>query len=331
MANFKADTEKLFKIDAESPYHPVDLEFITVDSICDHDLYLKIDGAFVLYRAARLPFTTQDKERLAASKNKIIYIYCESEKDVRRFYEANLSNIIESPKITTEKKADVLYKCATGITSEIFEHPEDQATIGRTKEVVNNTIRLLAKGSDAFLQMLSISSHDYYTYTHCVNVMTFSIGVLSALGVKDAKALKEVGVGALLHDVGKARVPLQILNKPGPLSEEEWKVMKQHPSFGYEMVNKSPVPETGKNIIVQHHEKINGAGYPYGLKGDEIPLLSQVVSLCDAYDAMTTNRVYQKALKPFQAFKIITNEMKGQFQPHIVETMIRILNLKSRS
>src|SRR5690606_36984742 len=100
MANFKADTEKLFKIDAESPYHPVDLEFITIASICDHDLYLKIGGAFVLYRAARLPFTTQDKERLAASKNKIIYIYCESEKDVRRFYEANLSNIIESPKIT---------------------------------------------------------------------------------------------------------------------------------------------------------------------------------------------------------------------------------------
>lgn len=313
-----------------SPYHPIDLDFITIDVVCDFDIYLKADDKFVLFRAAKLPFTLRDRDRLKAAKMDTIYIMCNSDKEIRRFYEHNLSNIIDNQKIPSQKKADVLYECATGIARDIFENPQNKENIGRSKEVVENTIRLMAQGTDAFLRIISLSSHDYYTYTHCVNVMTFSVGLLSAMGIKDAAILKEAGMGALLHDVGKAKIPLEILNKPGPLTDEEWVIMKKHPALGLEMLAGSPVPERGKNIVVQHHEKINGAGYPYGLKGEDVPLVSQVVSICDAYDAMTTNRCYQKALKPIQAFKIITQEMRGHFDPVLVEKMIKLLNLKDR-
>jgi putative nucleotidyltransferase with HDIG domain len=158
--------------------------------------------------------------------------------------------------------------------------------------------------------------------------MTFTLSLLSAMGIKDQQLLKEAGAGALLHDIGKAKVPLKILNKAGPLNEEEWQIMKKHPVYGFAMLDQSPVPERGRNIVVQHHEKITGIGYPYGLKGEQIPIIAQAVSLCDAYDAMTTNRCYQKAMKPFDAFMIITNEMKGHFDPPLVEKFIRILNLK---
>lgn len=313
-----------------NPYHPVELEFFAVDAVCNHDIYLLTNGQYVLYRAAHLPFTSADKQRLEDARIKAVYILCESNKDLRKFFETNLSNIIENKKIDTKKKADILYKCASGIAQDIFENPNNKEAIGGSKNVVNNTIRLLAKGSDAFIQMISLSSHDYYTYTHCVNVMTFSIGILSAMGVKDPQVLKEAGMGALLHDIGKAKIPLEVLNKPGPLNEEEWAIMKKHPSFGFEMLQDTPVPDRGKNIVVQHHEKISGAGYPHGLKGDEIPLVSQVVSICDAYDAMTTNRIYQRAIKPYDAFKIISQEMKEHFDPNLIETFIKLLNLKKR-
>lgn len=312
----------------KTPFQPVELEMITLDSIADVDLYLKNGDHFVLYKAGHLPFTIRDRQRLQETKTFTLYLYCENEKQLRSFYEKNLTTIIESPRLSTERKANVLYKCATGIAQEIFEKPESKEAIGKSKEVVNNTIRLLSKSSDAFLQIISLSSHDYYTYTHCVNVMTFSVALLSAMGIKDQQILKEAGAGALLHDIGKAKVPLKILNKAGPLSEDEWQIMKKHPQYGLSMLEGSPVSERGKGIVVQHHEKITGIGYPYGLKGDQIPIVAQAVSLCDAYDAMTTNRCYQKAKKPFDAFKIITNEMKGHFDMPLVEKFIRILNLK---
>lgn len=321
--NFAAEVEK-------NPFHPIELEMIALDTISDADIFIKNGKQHVLYKAGHLPFTMRDKKRLEESKTKIVYVFCETERQLRTFYERNLSNIIENNKITTKQKADVLYKCATGIAQDIFENPQSKESIGKSREVVSNTIRLLAKGSDAFLQIISLSSHDYYTYTHCVNVMTFTVGLLSALGIKDQVILKEAGAGALLHDIGKAKVPLAVLNKPGPLNEEEWQIMKKHPVFGFEMLQSSPVSERGKEIVIQHHEKISGIGYPYGLKGEQVPIISQAVSLCDAYDAMTTNRCYQKALKPFDAFKIITNEMKGHFDPNIVEKFIQLLNLKKR-
>ncbi len=311
-------------------YEPIDLEYLTLEAVCDHELYLKMNNTFVLYRGAHIPFSMKDKERLEQSKNKALYIFCRTEQDLRRFYEQNLSNIIDNEKVPTKKKADVLYQCAKGITQEVFQNPSNKESIGRSKIVVDNTIRLLAQGSDAFLQMIQLSGHDYYTYTHCVNVMAFSIGLLSNLGIKDPNVLKEVGIGALLHDIGKAKVPLEVLNKPGPLTTDEWDVMRLHPTYGLDILDATPTPERSKNIVVQHHEKISGIGYPLGLKGESVPLISQVVSLCDAYDAMTTTRVYKKAMTPFQAFKIITQEMNGHFDQKLVLEFIAMLNLKSR-
>jgi putative nucleotidyltransferase with HDIG domain len=231
----------------------------------------------------------------------------------------------------TKEKAAVLYQCATGIAEGVFKNPTSSEALVRSKKVVSHTMDLLAKDSSAFLEMISLSSHDYYTYTHCVNVMTFTISLLSSLGHgKDRKILEEAAIGAFLHDIGKAKVPLEVLNKPGPLTADEWKIMKKHPEYGMDLLGNKTVPPRSKDIILQHHEKINGIGYPYGLKGDQIPIVSQVVSLCDAYDAMTTNRCYSKARTPFEAFKIITQDMKGHFTGELVASFIQLLNLDKK-
>lgn len=311
-------------------YVPIDLEFIELDSICNQNIYLNVNDRFVLYRGAELPFTLQDKLRLDKTKTTQIYIYCESERDLREFYESNLTNIVENDNIETEKKAKVLYECAIGIAHDVFDRPMNTETVERSKGIVDNTIRLLAKGSDAFVQMIQLSGHDYYTYTHCVNVLTFTVTLLSALGFKDPRFLKEAGMGALLHDVGKSKVPKEILNKPGKLTDDEWNIMRQHPVYGAEIVEKNRLPERGVDIIVQHHERVSGSGYPHGLIGESIPIASQVVSLVDAYDAMTTNRCYQKAMSPYDALRIITQDMKGHYNPKIVEAFIQELNLRNK-
>ncbi len=320
--------DPLFDFSQGKKYVPIELEYIQLDTVCDQEIYIFAQDRYVLYRGAQLPFTLADKKRLESTKTKYIYILCENEQQLRRFYENNLTNIIENDKIPTPKKADVLYRCALGIAQDIFERPDHQETMQRSKGVVDNTIRLLFKDSNAFSHMIGLSGHDYYTYTHSVNVLTFTISLLSGLGFKDQKFLKEAGMGALLHDVGKSKVPVEILNKPAKLTEDEWNVMKNHPIFGAEIVEKAKMPDRGVDVIVQHHERVNGKGYPHGLYGESIPIASQVVSLVDAYDAMTSDRVYQKAKSPFEALRIITQEMKEHYNPKMVETFIHMLNLK---
>jgi putative nucleotidyltransferase with HDIG domain len=307
---------------------PIELDFIELDSVCDQEIYLQVEGKHVLYRAASLPFRQQDKNRLESTKIKTVFIAVKNERDLRAFYEKNLSSIIENDKIDVKKKASILYSCAIGIAHDVFDRPHTSETISSSRVIVENTIRLLGKGQEAFVQMVSLSGHDYYTYTHCVNVLTFSIALLSQMGNNSPRFLKEVGMGALMHDIGKSKVPAHILNKPGKLTEEEWAVMKQHPLFGIQIVEGQPIPERGLDIIVQHHEKRNGTGYPYGLSSWDIPIASQAVSLVDAYDAMTTDRVYQKAMKPFEALRVICTEMKDLYDMQMVEAFIKMLNLK---
>lgn len=310
------------------PYFPVDIDFITLDIIGEHDIYVKNQGQFVLYRNKNLAFTEQDKKRLEENKVSNVYIFCSTEKDVQRFYENNLSTIIDSPKIEASKKAKVLKECAIGISQDVFDRPDSSENVQRSKVVVHNTIRLLAKSSKAFIDMIALSSHDYYTYTHSVNVMTFTVAVLNSMGIKDQGLLKDAALGALLHDVGKSKVPTEVLNKAGPLEKDEWEVMKQHPTMGLEILSSQSISDRGRNIVVEHHERLDGTGYPFKKEGDQIQMISQVVALCDAYDAITSNRCYQEARSPYEAFKIITEKIPAHFDRRLVEVFIHLLNIK---
>lgn len=311
-------------------YYRVPLSLYKDGDRVQEDLYLLYQGQYILYRSKNNIWTKEDSRKLSEFGSAELYIKCVDEHTHLKFLEQNLGRILNEEKTPKKEKASILYQCATGIAKDIFTSPRSTETFVRSKAVVDHTFDMLSKDSDAFLQMISLSSHDYYTYTHCVNVMTFTISLLNSLGIKDQKVIKEAAIGAFLHDIGKSKVPLSILNKPGPLLEEEWQIMKQHPTYGIDLLVDKPVPERGKQVILQHHEKINGVGYPYGLKGDKVQMVSQVVSVCDAYDAMTTNRVYQKALQPYQAFEIIMQQMKGHFDPKIVTTFIQLLNIDKK-
>jgi putative nucleotidyltransferase with HDIG domain len=296
----------------------------------EQDLYFIYQGKYLLYRPKNAKWLDADTQRLTEFGTDALYIRCHNEQQHYKFLESNLNRVMGQEKTPTKEKAAVLYQCATGIAETVFKNPASSETLVRSKQVVSHTMNLLAKDSNAFLEMVSLTSHDYYTYTHCVNVMTFTISLLNALGLKEKKVLEEAAIGAFLHDIGKSKVPLEILNKPGPLTPDEWKVMKRHPEWGVEMLGAKSVPARGKEIILQHHEKINGIGYPFGLRGNQIQLVSQVVSICDAYDAMTTNRCYSRAKRPFEAFKIITQDMRGHFITRLVESFIQLLNIDKK-
>ena len=146
----------------------------------------------------------------------------------------------------------------------------------------------------------SIESSDSYTFGHCERVAGYGVAVARAMGL-DATGQTTVRMGAYLHDLGKVRVPHEILNKPGPLTPEEFEVIKQHPVWGLELLATVHFPWDIKPIIHWHHERSDGMGYPDRLRGEEIPLGAQIICIVDVYDALTTTRSYRGALSPAEA------------------------------
>jgi putative nucleotidyltransferase with HDIG domain len=151
----------------------------------------------------------------------------------------------------------------------------------------------------------SIESSDSYTFGHCERVARNAVAVARVLGLDDQEE-KTVLLGAYLHDLGKVRVPHEILHKPGPLTHQERELVEMHPIWGLDLLANVDFPWDIKPIIHWHHEKYNGSGYPDRLKGDEIPLTAQIVGILDAYDALTTNRAYQPALPVAEAIEQLT-------------------------
>jgi putative nucleotidyltransferase with HDIG domain len=167
----------------------------------------------------------------------------------------------------------------------------------------------------------SIESADSYTFGHCERVANYAVAVAEALGA-DQGQLTTIRMGAYLHDVGKVKVPHQILNKPGKLTDEEFEVIKRHPVWGVELLASVEFPWDIKPIIRSHHERYDGNGYPDRLRGDEIPLGAQVICIVDVYDALTTTRSYRGAMAHAEALARM-EESRHWWRPDVYAAFLR--------
>jgi putative nucleotidyltransferase with HDIG domain len=170
-----------------------------------------------------------------------------------------------------------------------------------------------------------VEADDTYTGEHCRDVVHLALDTAHELGL-DMNAQRRVEFGALLHDVGKIAVPNEIVNKPGKLDEREWRIIKAHTLEGQRMLERVGgfMREVGE-IVRSHHERWDGAGYPDGLRGQEIPLEARIVSCCDAFNAMTTSRSYRSAMPVHAAIAELTAKSGAQFDPRIVDALVAVL------
>jgi HD-GYP domain-containing protein (c-di-GMP phosphodiesterase class II) len=207
------------------------------------------------------------------------------------------------------------------------------ARMGRpidSKAVENSVVKILDSilgNEDAAVNLLNIKDFDDYTYTHSVNVSTISLLIASKLKLTREEFV-EIGVGAMLHDLGKVKIPLEVLNKPDKLDNDEFEIMKKHPIFTYQLLKgNANISDISKYIAAEHHEKFDGTGYPRGLKGNSINFFARIVSIADVYDALTTDRVYRKAMKPYDAMKIIVSGSGTHFDPEMVRVFLKAVSI----
>jgi len=185
----------------------------------------------------------------------------------------------------------------------IFQHPF------KTKsEVVNHLLNL-------------ISRHDTGTARHCHNVAEMAVKFARILNLP-CQTVEDIETAALLHDIGKIKIPKEILNKPDKLTEDEFEVIKKHSQYGFEILKNFTQLKNIAEDVYCHHERYNGKGYPNGKSGQEISLIAQILSITDVYDALTSDRIYRKAMAPKEASQVIYSEMKNHFNSKLVNIFL---------
>jgi len=192
-------------------------------------------------------------------------------------------------------------------------------------ELVDEIAGSIRRAPTALLSVARLKNHDDYTYLHSMAVCGLMITLAQQLGLDD-RQVRRVGMGGLLHDVGKAAVPLEILNKPGKLSDEEFEVMRQHPVIGAQMLMEADADDDLLDIALHHHEKYDGSGYPHRLKEEEISLYSRMAAVCDVYDALTSTRPYRKGWTPADAMHSMLN-WRGHFDQQILHVFVRAIGI----
>ncbi len=202
-----------------------------------------------------------------------------------------------------------------------------QVELEQVEPVVSSITDSIFRNPDAMVSLLRIKQADKYTFQHSVAVGTLLISFCRALDI-DRKTIERVGLGGLLHDIGKMQVPKQILNKPGKLSEAEFAIMKNHVRYGCETLEKTPgISPIALSVAAEHHECYDGSGYPRGLKGDQISLYGQLASVVDVYDAMTSTRIYHVGIEPTEVLRKLLEWSDHHFNVQLVHHFIRSIGI----
>jgi HD-GYP domain-containing protein (c-di-GMP phosphodiesterase class II) len=223
-------------------------------------------------------------------------------------------------------RAQQVHEYSGQMIKNLLENPTAE-NISATKRAVADVVDLILADLETSQHMMMITDHDYYTYTHSVHV-----GVLSICLAKNIfrnsnnHDLHELGAGFFLHDLGKIRIDQAIINKPGKLTDEEMEEMKKHPNLGFMILHETKqMTMESKIIVLQHHERYDGTGYPHGIHGSDLHIYGKICSIADVYDALTTNRPYRPKIHPFEGLKIMKESMLHHFQKDLFERFVLMI------
>ncbi|AVZ79457.1 phosphodiesterase [Zoogloeaceae bacteirum Par-f-2] len=193
--------------------------------------------------------------------------------------------------------------------------------------LVDEISQSVARNPGALISLARLKTADDYTYMHSVAVCALMIALARQLGLPE-EHWRQAGLAGLLHDIGKAAIPLEVLNKPGKLTDAEFEIIKSHPVRGHQMLCEAGgADDVALDVCLHHHEKTDGSGYPHHLKADEISLFAKMGAVCDVYDAITSNRPYKAGWDPAESIRRMAEWSKGHFDETVFQAFVRSVGI----
>ena len=261
-----------------------------------------------------------------------------TEAEDRSVVEAEAEQVLIDAMRPLVEKADVARELerAVSICSEAKQAVSsmfNEARMGKALDaadampLVEEISSSVSRNPGALISLARLKTKDDYTYMHSVAVCGLMIALARQLGLNEAQT-RQAGMAGLLHDIGKMMIPLEILNKPGRLTDEEFDAVKNHPAEGHKMLLEGHgVDEVTLDVCLHHHEKVDGTGYPDKLKDEEISLFAKMGAVCDVYDAITSNRPYKNGWDPAESLRKMAEWSKGHFDPKVFQAFVKSVGI----
>lgn len=282
------------------------------------DTYIMINGRMVLYLRAGDSLPAAKIQKL--DRADVFYV----PDSQREYFKRYVFDRMNEESLDIKIKANVLRESSMTLAEEIFEKQDVQEALADSRELITNFMDFMDQEPDAMSHLVGLSSHDFYTYNHSLDVAIYSLGLGNIAGYS-GEELHELGRGALFHDIGKRHVKAEIICKQGPLDDTEWAQMQKHPQYGLKVLNEYGVSEAMKACCFEHHESFLGNGYPQQLPGNEIHPMARIVAITDTYDALTTKRSYNEPMSPIAAVEFMASKLAAKYDPDLLKALSSIL------
>ena len=308
-------------------YIPIELESLRLDAVKAFDLFLHVDAGeekHVLYLSRDIPFSEEARGNLLSKGIKHLYVPKEQEDDYMGYLSQNLEDILCDTDIPVEKRAAILCRAAYSSMKNTFSDPS-QKSIQSARDVVGHAVTLVRKTDNmSAMQLLDTTSHDRSLFVHAVNVMLTGVALAEKLVPNiSQKDLEIVGAACLLHDIGKSQFPPDILEKAEPLSAAERKALRKHPALGIAVLDKAGHLDTVvQAVTAQHHERLDGSGYPKGLKKGQIHQFAHICSIANIFDRLSTAETPNGPADCFNVLKMMKAQAGTRFPADYFETFV---------
>lgn len=291
------------------------------------DPHFKTRTTFTLYCSPRVDFTSDHRLRLGAHGVQFVYIPIADQQRFRQQTEATLLETVDDPGMSVSVKSEIVYETSVELVNELLPEPRKLAESPRIEKLSRAVTMLVLNDRKAFAHLFAASHHDFYTATHMVNVGTWMVPLAYALGHRRSDELTRICRAGLLHDIGKMHIPAAILNKKGRLSDEEWRIIQSHPEQGSKYLEQfKDIHPVIHRVVREHHERLDGSGYPSALAKEQIHPISRICAVVDSFDAMTALRPFkERTLTIAQALGLIVKETPARYDPGVVDAWLRLL------
>lgn len=266
---------------------------------------------------AHVEVTTEEEEKAKIEKELQLVAQSELKPEARVSMQ---EEVARARKIQEKSKA--------AVTSMFHEARMGNAIkVADAEPLVDEINQSVSRNPEAFLTISRLKTKDDYTYLHSVAVCALMIALAKQLKLS-ARDVKDAGLAGLLHDVGKALIPDEVLNKPGKLTDEEFEIIKAHPRRGWEVLNIAEgANAVSLDVVLHHHERVDGTGYPEKISGDALTLFARMGAVCDVYDALTSNRCYKNGWEPSEALRKMAEWRNGHFDERIFHAFVKTIGI----
>ena len=313
-------------------YLPVSISTLLPESVLGIRLYIRESESAVpkLYRAAGVPFEQKDRDKLFNRGLRCLYVNASDNDWYQAYLRDNLSTVLSNEQISVTERFASLNSVVRDVLANSFRAGDVGASIRDSEKLAEYCIDILNRDDCVATELIGVLNHDYHTFTHSTNVSFYCVMLAKALGITDSEELRAIATGGLLHDIGKIGIPERILTKPGKLTDAEYRTIKDHPRIGFMSLNQHEELTFPQLMMVyQHHERVEGGGYPVGCSKNELHDWSRICTVVDVYEALTSTRPYRGPLRPREVLHILNRDSGKTFDEEFLECWKNTVSLNS--